>query len=221
MSEKQRVPTKVEGGRGNAASDPLALPEGLPVPEDDGAADHLESMRIPTVTLPSTSGGEVDVAEVSKRGRVIVFCYPLTGAPGVELPEDWDLIPGARGCTPEACSFRDHHDGLRESGAETVFGLSTQTTEYQMGLVERLHLPFEILSDSELALVRALRPPIFEVESSVASQPTTLVKRLTLVLLDGGIEKVFYPIFPPNEHAGEVVAWLSENPAQPREWAGS
>jgi len=197
-------------------NDPSALPEGLPIPEDDGAVDHLEGMRLPIVMLPSTSGGEVDVAEVSGRGRVVVYCYPLTGASGVELPEDWDLIPGARGCTPEACSFRDHHDELRGSGAETVFGLSTQTTEYQKNLVERLHLPFEVLSDSELAFARALRLPTFEVESSIASQPTTLVKRLTLVVLGGGIEKVFYPIFPPNEHAGEVAAWLSENPAQLR-----
>ena len=198
-------------------NDPFELPEGLPVPEDDGAADHLEGMWIPSVTLPSTSGEKVDIAEVSRRSRVIVYCYPLTGAPDVELPEDWDLIPGARGCTPEACSFRDHHDGLRELGIEAVFGFSTQTTGYQKGLVERLHLPFEVLSDSGLAFVRALRLPTFEVESSVGSQPTTLVKRLTLVVLDGAVEKVFYPIFPPNEHAEEVVAWLSENPAQPHE----
>ncbi len=220
MTEKQRHPAKLERGRGKVANDPLALPEGLPVPEDDGAADHLQGMRLPTVTLPSTSGREVDVAEVSRRGRVIVYCYPLT-APDVELPEDWDLIPGARGCTPEACSFRDHHDELRELGVETVFGLSTQTTGYQKGLVERLHLPFEVLSDSELAFVQALRLPTFEVERSIALQPTTLVKRLTLVLLDSGIEKVFYPIFPPNKHVGEVVAWLSENPVQLGERAGT
>lgn len=164
MTEKHGNSEKLESGRGKAANGSFALPEGLPAPEDDGAADHLESMRLPTVKLPSTSGREVDIAEVSRQGRVVVYCYPLTGAPGVELPEDWDLIPGARGCTPEACSFRDHSDELRESGAETVFGLSTQTTEYQKSLVERLHLPFEVLSDSGLALVRALRLPTFELE---------------------------------------------------------
>jgi len=217
MSGKWSESAKFEGGRSKAANDPSVLPEGLPVPEDDGAANHLEGMRIPTVVLPSTSGREVDAAEVSRWGRVLVYCYPLTSAPDVDLPEDWDLIPGARGCTPEACSFRDHHDLLRELAVEAVFGLSTQTTAYQKGLVERLHLPFEVLSDSKLGFVRALRLPTLEVERSIASQPTTLVKRLTLVMLDGSIEKVFYPIFPPNEHAGEVIAWLSENPVQPCE----
>jgi peroxiredoxin len=206
------------GSRLERANDPFALPEGLPVPEDDGAADHLEGMRVPSVPLPSTAGREVNVAEVAADGQVVVYCYPLTGAPGVELPEDWDMIPGARGCTPEACSFRDHHDELEALGAE-VFGLSTQTTDYQRDLVGRLHLPFEVLSDSELKFSGELRLPTFEIEESIASQPTTLIKRLTLILRGGVIKKVFYPIFPPNEHADEVVAWLSENTTQPRQRA--
>lgn len=206
-----------EGRRGWEArgsqvqNDPFVLPEGLPIPEDDGAAGHLEGMQLPSIALPSTAGREVDVGEVSVRGRVILYCYPLTSAPGVELPEDWDMIPGARGCTPEACSFRDHHKELKELKAE-VFGVSTQTTGYQRELVARLDLPFEILSDSELKFARELMLPTFEIEKHITSQPATLIKRLTLVLLGGRIEKVFYPIFPPNEHAEEVVAWLSANP---------
>ncbi len=196
-------------------NDPFALPEGLPIPEDDGAADHLEGMWVPRITLPSTARRGVDPAAISAEGRVVLYCYPLTSPPGVELPEGWDLIPGARGCTPEACSFRDHHEELRELGAE-VFGLSTQTTDYQRELVARLHLPFEVLSDSRLEFARTLRLPTFELDEAVELQPRTLIKRLTLVLLEGRIEKVFYPIFPPNEHAEEVVAWLSANPVRSR-----
>lgn len=217
MSGARSRRAEFEGRRGWEArgsqvrNDPFALPEGFPVPEDDGAADHLEGRQVPSIALPSTAGREVDVAEASVRGRVILYCYPLTGAPGVELPEDWDMIPGARGCTPEACSFRDHYGELKELKA-TVFGLSTQMTSYQQELVARLHLPFEVLSDSELRFARDLALPTFETEKHIASQPTTLIKRLTLVLLGGRIEKVFYPIFPPDKHAEEVVAWLSANP---------
>lgn len=205
----------VDAYRSKEVNGAFSLPEGLPVPEDDGASDHLEGMWVPGVTLPSTAGRGVDPAGISAGGRVVLYSYPLTSASGVELPEGWDLIPGARGCTPEACSFRDHHEELRELGAE-VFGLSTQTTDYQKELVSRLHLPFELLSDSRLEFARALRLPTFELERAVGSQPTTLIKRLTLALLEGRIEKVFYPVFPPNEHAGEVVAWLSANPALSR-----
>ena len=205
----------VDADRSEEVNDPFALPEGLPVPQDDGAADHLEGLWVPRVTLPSTAGRGVDPAAISAEGKVILYCYPLTSPPGVELPVGWDLIPGARGCTPEACSFRDYHEELRELGVE-IFGLSTQTTDYQRELVERLHLPFEVLSDSRLEFARALRLPTFELKRAVRSQPTTLIKRLTLVLLEGRIEKVFYPIFPPNEHAGEVVAWLSANSARSR-----
>lgn len=221
MSGGRLSQTEFEDGRGvdtdrsKEVNGAFSLPEGLPVPEDDGATDHLEGMWVPGVTLPSTAGRGVDPAGISAEGRVVLYCYPLTGASGVELPEGWDLIPGARGCTPEACSFRDHHEELRELGAE-VIGLSTQTTGYQKELVSRLRLPFELLSDSRLEFARALRLPAFDLERVVGSQPATLIKRLTLVLLEGRIEKVFYPIFPPNEHAGEVVAWLSANLARSR-----
>jgi peroxiredoxin len=192
------------------------LPEGLPVPEDDGACEHLEGMAVPAgVRLPSTAGREVDLTEASATGRAVVYCYPLTGTPGKDLPEDWDLIPGARGCTPEACAFGDHHAELRGLGAK-VFGLSTQNTRYQRDLAARLHLPFEVLSDSKLAFARALGLPTFEAPTVGTlipeAGPTTLIKRLTLVLLRGRIEKVFYPVFPPDRHAEEVLGWLSENP---------
>ena len=221
MSEERASRTEFEDGggvdadRSKEANDPFALPEWLPVPEDDGAADHLEGLWVPRVTLPSTAGRGVDPAAISVDGRVVLYCYPLTTASDAELPAGWDLIPGARGCTPEACSFRDHHEELRELGTE-VFGLSTQTTAYQRELVARLHLPFEVLSDSQLEFARALRLPTFELDEAVESQPRTLIKRLTLVLLERRIENVFYPIFPPNEHAGEVVAWLSANPTRSR-----
>lgn len=216
MTEEQRGAARPEEDRGREAVDLLVLPEGLPIPDDDGAADHLEGMRVPSVQLPSTSGREVDVAEVSAGRRVVVYCYPLTGAPEVDLSEDWDTIPGARGCTTEACSFRNHHEDLKELGAE-VLGLSSQTVGYQRDLVARLHLPFEVLSDPELEFAGILGLPTFEIEKPVASQPTTLIKRITLVLRDGAIEKVFYPIFPPNEHADEVIAWLSQNTERSRE----
>jgi peroxiredoxin len=192
--------------------DPYTLPEGLPVPEDDGACEHLEGMSLPAgVRLPSTEGVEVDLAEASAGGRVVVYCYPLTGVPGEALPEGWDLVPGARGCTPEACAFRDHHGELRRLEAEAVFGLSTQTTGYQRDLARRLHLPFGVLSDSDLRFAQALGLPTFQIEKPTASQPSTLIKRLTLVLLRGAVEKVFYPVFPPDRHAEEVAGWLSEN----------
>jgi peroxiredoxin len=181
------------------AHDPMTLPSGLPEPEDDGAADHLPGATLPDVALPATDGSTVRVAELS---RTVLFGYPRTGQPGVEpLVEDWDLIPGARGCTPEVCSFRDLHTAFAEAGAG-VYGFSTQDTDYQREAAERLHLPFPLLSDADLALTRALPLPTFE----VAGQ--TLLKRLTLVVRDGTIEHVFYPVFPPDGHADEVLAWL-------------
>ena len=137
--------------------------------------------------------------------RVVVYCYPRTGRPNEPLLPGWDGIPGARGCTPETCAFRDHHQDLQKLGAE-VFGFSTQTTEYQKEMVERLHVPFEVLSDVDLAFVHALRLPTFDIAGM------TLVKRLTLVIARGRILKVFYPIFPPDRHAGEVIAWLQSQP---------
>jgi peroxiredoxin len=177
------------------------LPEGIPVPTDDGAADHLPGMRLPSVALRSTSEDAVDLSVLS--GSTVVYCYPMTGRPDRELPEDWDEIPGARGCTPQACSFRDHHAELRDLGAR-VFGVSTQDTEYQREAVGRLHLPFELLSDDNLAFAKALGLPTFETDGM------TLLKRLTLIIEDGRIEKVFYPVFPPGKNAEEVLSWLRE-----------
>jgi peroxiredoxin len=180
--------------------DPMVLPPGLPEPVDDGGADHLPGLRLPSQELPATDGSTVDLSALP--GRTVVYAYPWTGRPGQPLlAEDWDMIPGARGCTPETCGFRDHHAELAELGAG-VFGLSTQDTDYQRELVERLGLPFSILSDADLALTNALRLPTFEVAGR------TLLKRLTLLVGDGGIEHVWYPVFPPDRHAGEVVTWL-------------
>jgi peroxiredoxin len=177
------------------------LPEGIPVPTNDGAADHLPGMQLPSVTLISTSEDTVDLSVLS--GRTVVYCYPMTGSPDGELPQDWDEIPGARGCTPQSCSFRDHHAELRDLGAR-VFGVSTQDTEYQREAVGRLHLPFELLSDENLAFAEALGLPTFRADGM------TLLKRLTLIIEDGRIEKVFYPVFPPGKNAEEVLSWLRD-----------
>lgn len=182
---------------------PAHLPDDLPVPVDDGACDHLPGMAAPSVPLPATSGQIVDLSVLP--GRKIVYAYPRTRPPGEDAPKDWDLIPGARGCTPEACAFRDHHAELRALGAE-VFGLSTQPTPFQREVVERLHLPFPPLSDERLGLTRALRLPTFEYGGQ------TLIKRLTLAIRDNVVEHVFYPVFPPDSHAEAVIAWLSGNP---------
>jgi peroxiredoxin len=180
-----------------------ALPADLPVPEDDGAADHLRGAPVPPIALPSTGGGEVRLDRAGAP-RAVVYAYPRTGRPGEpSLVEDWDLIPGARGCTPESCAFRDHHAELVALGAE-VYGLSTQDTAYQRELSERLGLPYPVLSDAELRLTEALRLPTFEAAGE------TLLKRLTLVLRDGEVEHVFYPVFPPDGHAEEVLAWLRQ-----------
>ncbi|MDQ5826416.1 MAG: peroxiredoxin [Chloroflexota bacterium] len=179
------------------------LPSNLPVPADDGACAHLPGMRVPSLLLPATSGHPVDLADLP--GRTIVYCYPRTGLPDRPSPEGWDAIPGARGCTPQSCAFRDHHQELQILEAR-VFGLSTQTTDYQREAAQRLHLPFPLLSDSNLAFTNALRLPTFEFEGA------ELLKRVTMVLHDGVIEHVFYPVFPPDENAGEVVAWLVNNP---------
>jgi peroxiredoxin len=178
---------------------PYELPEDLPVPTDDGAADHLPGIQIPSVPLSSTTGETVDLSALS--GRTVVYCYPMTGRPGSDLPSGWDEIPGARGCTPQSCSFRDHHADLQALGAR-VFGLSTQDTEYQREATQRLQLPFALLSDEDLAFADTLRLPTFEVDDMV------LLKRLTLIIKDGRIEKVFYPVFPPDRSAEDVVGWL-------------
>jgi peroxiredoxin len=180
------------------------LPEGLPVPVDDGAAAHLVGMAVPPVRLRSTLGRMVDLASLTAP-RTVIYAYPMTGVPGQALPEGWDMIPGARGCTPQSCGFRDHHAELAALGAE-VFGLSTQSTDYQREMSERLHLPFEVLSDAEFELSDALRLPTFTVAGM------RLLKRQTLILRDRYIEHVFYPVFPPNESAAKVLGWLAAHP---------
>jgi peroxiredoxin len=179
--------------------DPMALPADLPVPEDDGAADHLPGAAVPSLSLVATGGGTVDLAERSRGRTVVVFAYPRTGQPGVDSPPGWDEIPGARGCTPEACSFRDLSADFAAAGAQ-VFGLSTQDPEYQAEAAERLRLTYSLLSDSGLALASALRLPTFEVEG------TTLLKRLTMVLRDGRVDRVLYPVFPPDRAAADALA---------------
>lgn len=180
----------------------MTLPDALPVPTDDGAADHLTRMQVPAVTLPATAGPAVDLASLA--GRSVVYAYPRTGPPGEpELVPYWDAIPGARGCTEEACGFRDHHAELLKLGAR-VFGLATQPTVEQLELVARAHVQFPLLSDHDLELTRALRLPTFKVAGH------TLLKRHTLIVADGVIEHVFYPVFPPDRHAGEVRRWLEE-----------
>ena len=181
-----------------------AVPEGLPEPEDDGACDHLPGMRLPSASLASTSGEQVVLSTLA--GTTVVYCYPLTGRPDRELPGGWDEIPGARGCTPQSCAFRDHHAELRDLGAR-VFGLSTQSTAYQQEAAERLHLPFALLSDENLEFVRALGLPTFEAEGM------PLVKRVTLIVEDGEILEVFYPVFPPGRNAEDVIFWLSRQAA--------
>ena len=177
------------------------LPQGLPVPEDDGAAAHLRDMRMPHISLRSTRDRVVDLGDLGKR-RTVIYIYPRTGRPDRPVPAGWDAIPGARGCTPESCGFRDHFTEITKLGAG-VFGLSTQDSDYQKEAAERLHLPFELLSDSDHALTDALRLPTFEFEGE------RLLKRLTLIVRDDRVEHVFYPVFPPDLHAEAVVAWLS------------
>jgi len=180
--------------------DPNVLPADLPVPQDDGAARHLAGMRLPALPMAATDGTQVDLAKLA--GRVVVYIYPRTGRPGFPLPDGWDAIPGARGCTPQSCSFRDHFAELKSLGVAHVFGLSTQDTAYQREAVDRLHLPFPILSDAGLHFARALGLPTFEVADM------TLLRRMVLVIDDNVIAKVFYPVFPPDESATEVVDWL-------------
>lgn len=181
------------------------LPADVPVPEDDGAADRLPGRTMPPLALRSTGDATVYLDALGA-GRTVLYIYPLTGRPGTDLPEGWDSIPGARGCTPETCGFRDHHQELLAAGAVQVFGLSTQDTDYQREVVERLDLPFEMLSDPDRTLAQALDLPTFHVGG------LTFYKRLTLIVRDNVIEHVFYPIFPPNEHADQVLTWLRDNP---------
>jgi peroxiredoxin len=175
------------------------LPPDLPVPVDDCATDHLPGMRLPEIALRSTSGR--DVALASLPGWTVVYTYPRTGEDGQGPPPGWNEIPGARGCTPQTCGFRDHHRELTGLGA-AVFGMSTQTSDYQREMVERLHVPFEVLSDADLEMVHALRLPTF------TFREMTLMKRVTMFVRDGVIEHVIYPVFPPDRSAEEAVRWL-------------
>jgi len=184
--------------------DPNRPPEDLPRPVDDGAANHLLGRRLPSLALPSTSGEPVDLC--ARAGRTVVYAYPRTGRPDEPpLVDDWDDIPGARGCTPESCAFRDHHAELRAAGAAVV-GLSTQDLEYQREAATRLRLPYPLLSDADLALTRALDLPTFEAAGQV------LLRRLTLLVRDGAVEHVWYPVFPPDSHPQEVLSWLQSHP---------
>ena len=190
------------------AHDPMRLPADLPVPVDDGAAAHLTGTVVPHVKLPATDGTRVDIAALT--GRTVVYAYPRTGVPGRDpLVPDWDAIPGAPGCTPESCGFRDHHAELAEAGAR-VLGLSTQGTGYQREAAERLHLPFPLLSDETLELTDALGLPTF------VAAGQTLLRRLTLLIDDGRISHVWYPVFPPDSHAAEVLDWLRTHRASQR-----
>jgi peroxiredoxin len=188
------------------ASDYTSLPAGLPEPEDDGRAAHLTGRRMPSIVLPATDGARVDFARLPD-GRSVVYFYPLTGRPGIALPDGWDSIPGARGCSTEACNIRDHFEQLRQFGVRTVYGVSSQDTDYQAEVVDRLHLPFSMVSDPDFELAGALDLPTF----SATGHPR-LYSRLTLIVRDGEIEHVFYPIFPPNVHAEQVLDWLQHNP---------
>ncbi|WGW12509.1 redoxin family protein [Saxibacter everestensis] len=187
-------------------SDYTTLPAGLPQPADDGAADHLPGSAVPPITLASTAGGDVDLAALGP-GRSVVYLYPLTGRPGVDLPAGWDDIPGARGCSTEACDFRDHHQELADAGVRNVWGLSSQDGDYQREVAARLALPFEMLSDEGFELADALGLPTF-----AAPGHERLYARLTLVITDGVIEHAFYPIFPPNTHAQQVLDWVRSHP---------
>ena len=181
----------------------MELPKDLPVPQDDGACKHLTGMKLPSLVLRSTRGRMVDLSKL--KGTTVIYIYPRTGRPDQELPTGWNAIPGARGCTPQSCAFRDHYQELKELGVSELFGLSTQDTAYQQEAAERLHLPFEILSDEKLVFTKALKLPTFEVDGM------KLIKRITLIARDGKIEKVFYPVFPPDRNAGEVVRWFTAN----------
>lgn len=177
----------------------------IPVPDDDGAARHLPGMPLASMPLAATDGSAVDLAAL--RGRIVVYAYPRTGEPDAPLPDNWDMIPGARGCTAQSCAFRDHFAELRGRGVTHLYGLSTQDTAYQREAAERLHLPFPLLSDEDLLFARAMKLPTFETSGM------TLLKRLTLIVREGVVEQVLYPVFPPDQNSAEVMAWLVGNPA--------
>jgi peroxiredoxin len=187
-------------------NDYTSLPDDLPAPEDDGAADHLPGTPVPEVSLPATSGGEADLTELAT-GQLVAYVYPRTGVPGEPLPEGWDDIPGARGCTPQSCSYRDRLAAFERYGARLV-GISAQSAAEQAEFAAREHIPYPLLADPALRLAEALGLPTFEVE--IAGEDVILYKRLTFVAEDGVIVKAFYPVFPPDRDAAEVLAWLAD-----------
>lgn len=180
-------------------------PDDLREPVDDGTADHLQGSSLPAVDLQSTSGDVVNLARLD--GTVVLYAYPMTGQPGKALPDGWDEIPGARGCTPQSCSFRDHMAELTKAGADHVFGVSTQSTDYQTEAAHRLKLPFALLSDANLKLSQSMNLPRFEAE--ITGENPILLKRLALIAKNGVIEKVFYPVFPPEKNAEDVLEYLT------------
>ena len=188
--------------------DPTKLPADLPVPIDDGAARHLTGARLPDIALPATIGSAVSLSKL--KGLSVLYIYPRTGVPGVDAPTGWDDIPGARGCTPQSCGFRDHFAELKALGVSQVYGLSSQDTAYQREAAERLHLPFPLLSDVELKLKSTIGLPTF------STSGMTLYKRMAIVLEDAVIARVFYPVFPPDKNAADVMAWLRARPAAAR-----
>lgn len=181
-------------------TNPYMFPADMPVPTDDGACDHLPGMRIPSVSLRSTKGGFLNLAEASQRPSVFFF-YPETGSPGDPIPKSWNEIPGARGCTPQSCAFRDHYRDFKKLGFK-VFGVSSQNFEEQLEFARCNNLPYELLNDSDFILTNALLLPTFEFQSKL------FIKRLALVAREGGIEKIFYPIFPPDKNAERVLEYL-------------
>lgn len=178
------------------------LPTDLPIPEDDGSTNHLRGMKLPNLALSATNGKTVNFANI--KGKLVIYCYPMTGQPNVALPDGWDQIPGARGCTPQSCSFRDHYQELQALGAEVV-GLSVQSTEYQKEMADRLHLPFSVLSDANYQFQKALNMPTFEAAGM------TLLKRVTLIANNGVIDAVHYPIFPSDSDPEWVMAYLKNH----------
>jgi peroxiredoxin len=204
-------PTSNNPNPATAPRESSVLPPGLPIPQDDGAAGHIEGMHMPSLALPATDGSQFWVHRPPAGfERLVLYTYPRTNRPGEPpLSPDWDDIPGARGCTPETCAFRDHAVELAARGA-AVAGVSTQDTDYQREVVDRLQLPFPLLSDAEHELMNALRLPVHRIVGRV------LLRRLTMIVRDGRIERVFYPVFPPDAHAADMVRWLEENRIEPR-----
>ncbi|MGI9491471.1 MAG: peroxiredoxin [Geminicoccaceae bacterium] len=189
-----------------ATQDPTQLPPDLPRPKDDGACDHLVDRPLHSLALPSTDGGTFDIA--TSPGRFVVYCFPMAGQPGVPLPDGWDNIPGARGCTPQSMAFRDQYEDIRAFHVG-VIGISTQAPEAQAEIANRLALPFPLLSDETLAFAKSLDLPTFEVDGKI------MIKRLTLIVTEGMIDHVIYPVFPPDKAAEEAIVWLLAHPRRP------